>query len=406
VRYLFVHQNFPGQYLHIVRHLVASKQHDVVFITEPNSHRIPGVQTVPYAKPRTAAAEAHAATRELDAAVRRAEVVAHTASNLKQLGFEPDIIIGHHGWGELLNIRDVWPQAPLLGYLEFYYRIDGIDVGFDPEFPTHSADHPRIRAKNAINLLALNLGGHAQTPTRWQLSTYPDWAHPLITLLREGVNLDVCKPNAQARRRNLTIGGATIRPSDKLVTFVSRDLEPYRGFHVMMRAVPHLLRARKDIRVVLVGADGISYGAPPPEGTWRQTMLAELGDGIDPKRVVFPGRIDYPTYVAMLQRSDAHVYLTYPFVASWSLREALASGCVVIGSDTPTVSEFVTHEQNGLLVPFFDPKGLADTVLRVLEDASLARRLREGARGYAEQNLAMGDYIAAYEALIGKLTTG
>ena len=135
-------------------------------------------------------------------------------------------------------------------------------------------------------------------------------------------------------------------------------------------------------------------------------MLAELGDGIDPKRVVFPGRIDYPTYVAMLQRSDAHVYLSYPFVASWSLREALATGCVVIGSDTPTVSEFVTHEQNGLLVPFFDPKGLADTVLRVLEDAPLARRLREGARGYAEQNLAMGDYIAAYEALIGKLTAG
>ena len=282
-------------------------------------------------------------------------------------------------------------QAPLLGYLEFYYRIDGIDVGFDPEFPTHPADFPAHPGEER--------GQSAGTQSRRRMrrrrrsgSSRPilHWAHPLITLLREGVNLDVCKPNAQARRRNLTIGGATIRPSDKLVTYVARDLEPYRGFHVMMRAVPHLLRARKDIRVVMVGGDGISYGMPPPEGTWRQTMLAELGDGIDPKRVLFPGRIDYPTYVAMLQRSDAHVYLTYPFVASWSLREALASGCVVIGSDTPTVSEFVTHEQNGLLVPFFDPKGLADTVLRVLEDAPLARRLREGARRYAEQNLAMG----------------
>ena len=294
MKYLFVHQNFPGQYLHIVRHLVASKQHDVVFITEPNATGFPVCGRCRIRSRRPAAAEAHVAARELDAAVRRAEVVAHTAANLKQLGFEPDIIIGHHGWGELLNIRDVWPDAPLLGYLEFYYRIDGIDVGFDPEFPTHPADHPRIRAKNAINLLALNLGAHAQTPTRWQLSTYPDWAHPLITLLPEGVNLDVCKPNAQARRRNLTIGGTTIRPSEKLVTYVARDLEPYRGFHVMMRAVPHLLRARKDIRVVLVGADGISYGAPPPEGTWRQTMLAELGDGIDPKRVVFPGRHRLP----------------------------------------------------------------------------------------------------------------
>ena len=404
MKYLFVHQNFPGQYLHIVRHLVASKQHDVVFITEPNGNRIAGVRAVPYAKPRGAAPEAHVAARELDGAVRRAEVVAHTASNLKQLGFEPDIIIGHHGWGELLNIRDVWPNAPLLGYLEFYYCIDGVDVGFDPEFPTHPADHPRIRAKNAVNLLALNLGGDSQTPTRWQLSTYPDWARRLITLLPEGVNLDVCKPNAQVRRRNLTIGGTAIKPNEKLITYVARDLEPYRGFHVMMRAVPHLLRARKDIRVVLVGADGISYGMPPPEGTWRQTMLTELGDSIDPTRVLFPGRIDYPTYIAMLQRSDAHVYLTYPFVASWSLREALAAGCAVIGSDTPTVGEFVTHEQNGLLVPFLDPKGLADTVLRVLEDASLARRLREGARRYAVKELAMADYIAAYEALIARLT--
>jgi len=403
VKYLFVHQNFPGQYLHLVRHLVASKQHDLVFITEPNANRIPGVRTVPYAKPKGAAVQAHIAARELDAAVRRAEIVARTAATLKQLGFEPDIIIGHHGWGELLNIRDVWPDTPLLGYLEFYYCINGIDVGFDPEFPTHTADHPRIRAKNAVNLLALNLGAHAQTPTRWQLSTYPEWARKSITLLPEGVNLDVCKPNPQVRRRNLKIGDTVIKPNEKLVTYVARDLEPYRGFHVMMRALPHLLRARKDTRVVMVGGDGISYGMPPAEGTWRQKMLAELGDSIDSQRVVFPGRIDYPTYVAMLQRSDAHVYLTYPFVASWSLREALSAGCVVIGSDTPTVSEFVTHEQNGLLVPFFDPKKLAQTVLRVLEDAPLARGLRESARHYAEKHLAMADYIAAYEALIARV---
>ncbi len=406
MKYLFVHQNFPGQYLHVVRHLTASAKHDIVFLSEPNSNMIPGVRTVPYAKPPGAAAETHVAARELDAAVRRAEVVAHTAANLKQLGFEPDVIIGHHGWGELLNLCDIWPNAPLLGYLEFYYCIDGIDVGFDPEFPTHPGDFPRIRAKNAVNLLALNLGAHAQTPTKWQLSTYPSWARSLITLLPEGVNLDVCKPDAHVRRRNLTIGKTTIRPGEKLVTYVARDLEPYRGFHLMMRAVPHLLRARKDIRVVMVGGDGISYGVAPAEGTWRQHMLVELGDGIDPDRVLFPGRIDYQTYVAMLQRSDAHVYLSYPFVASWSLRELLAAGCAVVGSDTPPVREFVTHEQNGLLASFFDPKGLADTVLRVLEDAPLARRLRENARQFAERNLAMSDYIAAYEALIGRITGG
>jgi len=406
MRYLFVHQNFPAQFLHILRHLAAQQQHDLVFLTENRGNVLPGVRKIYHSLLQTPSKHIHRDARDFELAAIRADGTATAARTLKGLGYQPDIIIGHHGWGELLNIRDIWPDVPLLGYLEFYYCTTGIDVDFDPEFPVHPADFPRIRAKNAVNLLALNLGANAQTPTKWQLSTYPEWAREKITLLPEGVNLDVTKPNAQARRRNLVIGGTTIKPTDKLITYVSRDLEPYRGFHLMMRAIPHLLRARKDIRVVMVGADGVSYGLAPAEGTWRQKMLAELGDEIDPRRVLFPGRIDYKLYTAMLQRSDAHVYLSYPFVASWSLREALATGCVVIGSDTPTVREFITHEKNGLLVSFFDPKGLADSVLRVLDDALLARRLREAARHYAEQNLAMADYLAAYEALIGRLTGG
>jgi glycosyltransferase involved in cell wall biosynthesis len=406
VKYLFVHQNFPGQFLHVLRHLVAQKQHEIVFITEPSLSNIEGVRKVPYRKPAGAAPEAHIAARELDGGVRRAEVVAQTARNLKQLGFEPDIIIGHHGWGELMNLPDVWPGVPLLGYFEFYYHTEGIDVGFDPEFPIDPSDFPRIRAKNAINHIALNLGQHGQTPTEWQLSTYPDWARPRINLLREGVDLDVCKPNPKVRRSPMKLGDMTIRPADKLVTYVSRDLEPYRGFHLMMRALPHLLRLRKDVRVAMVGGDGISYGNAPKQGTWRQVMMNEVGDGIDPDRVVFPGRLEYQNYVAMLQRSDAHVYLTYPFVASWSLRESLAMGCPVIGSDTPPVREFITGGENGLLASFFDPVGLARTIVRVLEDTKLSRSLRENARRYAERNLRMDDYLAAYDALIDRLVGG
>jgi glycosyltransferase involved in cell wall biosynthesis len=406
VKYLFVHQNFPGQFLHVLRHLVAQQRHELVFITEPSVNNIEGVRKVPYAKPLGGAVQTHIAARELDGAVRRAEAVAHTARNLKHLGYEPDIIIGHHGWGEMLNLTDVWPDAPLLGYFEFYYHTDGIDVGFDPEFPIDVSDFPRIRAKNAINHIALNLQQYGQTPTEWQLSTYPEWAHPQITLLREGVDLDVCKPNPKLRRSSMKLGDMTIRPTDKLVTYVSRDMEPYRGFHLMMRALPHLLRMRKDVRVAMVGADGISYGNPPKQGTWRQVLMNEVGDGIDPDRVVFPGRLDYQTYVAMLQRSDAHVYLTYPFVASWSLREALAMGCPVIGSNTQPVREFITSGENGLLASFFDPVGLARSVARVLEDTKLSRSLRENARRYAEKNLRMDDYLAAYDTLIDRLVGG
>jgi glycosyltransferase involved in cell wall biosynthesis len=343
--------------------------------------------------------------RELDNGVRRAEAVFRAAYGLRYLGFKPDIIIGHHGWGEMLNLRDVWPDVPMLGYLEFYYQYDKADVGFDPEFPSDPMDHPRIRAKNAINHIALNLGSTGQTPTNWQLSTYPDWARPGIELVWEGVDLEKCSADPQVRKRNLQIVDMIVRPGDKLVTYVSRDLEPYRGFHIIMRALPALMRARKDIKVVLVGGDGVSYGGGPSQGgKWREVMLAEVGKDIDRDRVVFPGRIPYATYLAMLQRSDAHIYLTYPFVASWSLRESLAVGCPVIGSDTEPVREFIIHGETGLLVPFLKPQKLARTVLDLLDDKALTRKLRGNARDYAAKHLAMDDYLSSYNRLIERLT--
>jgi glycosyltransferase involved in cell wall biosynthesis len=405
LKFLFVHQNYPGQFLHIVRHLVASGRHEVVFITEPNGNEIPGVRKVPYARPLLDTAETHIAARELDNGVKRAEAVFKTAFGLRHLGYKPDIIIGHHGWGELLNLRDLWPDAAMLGYFEFYYQHDAADVGFDPEFPAEPTDYPRIRAKNAINHLALNLGGAGQCPTDWQLSTYPHWAKPQINLLWEGVDLDICSPDPAAHKKAIKIGDMTIRPTDKLVTYVSRDLEPYRGFHTMMRTLPDLMRARKDIKVVMIGGDGISYGSGPGGGgTWRERLIAEVGKDIDMDRVVFPGRVAYSTYLAALRRSDAHVYLTYPFVASWSLREALAIGCAVVGGDTKTVGEFITHGENGLLTPTLEPRTLARTVLGLLEDKPLTRKLRENARAYALRRLAMSDYLDSYCQLIGRLT--
>ena len=404
MKFLFVHQNYPGQFLHIVRHLVAANRHEVVFITEPNPNELIGVRKVPYVRPKLDFPQTHIAARELDNGVRRAETVFKTGFGLKHLGYKPDIIIGHHGWGEMLNLRDLWPDSPMLGYFEFYYRHDQADVGFDPEFPADPLDFPRIRAKNAINHVALNLGGAGQTPTQWQLSTYPDWARPQIDLVWEGVDLELCSPDPAAHRKTLKVGDMTIRPTDKLITYVSRDLEPYRGFHVMMRALPELMRARKDIKVVMVGGDGISYGSAPHKGgTWREVMLAEVGPDIDRDRVVFPGRVSYSTYLAAMRRSDAHVYLTYPFVASWSLREALAIGCPVIGGDTETVREFITHGDNGLLTPFLEPRTLARAILGLLENKPLTRKLRMNARAYAERRLAMADYLASYCELIGRL---
>ena len=403
MRFLFVHQNFPAQYLHIVRHLSEAGEHEICFITEDNPNVLPGVRKITYNGPGPLQPETFGDVQEFEQATKRAHMVAQTAATLKGLGFTPDIIIGHHGWGELLNMHDVYPRVPLLGYYEFYYRSDSGDVNFDPEFPTPPILLPRVRAKNAVNLIALNNPGHGQTPTRFQQETYPGWARPGISRLAEGVNLDICCPDPAARTRRLVVGGLAIEPEDTLVTYVARDLEPYRGFHIFMRAIPRLLAARPDVKILLIGGDGVSYGARLVDQTWREYMLAETG-ALDPARVAFPGRVDYGMFVSLLQRSDVHVYLTYPFVASWSLREALACGCAIVASDTAPVHEFVQDGVTGVLTPCLDPALLAERVLELLDDPARAAVLRAGARQFAEQHLRMDDHLAGFEALISQLT--
>ncbi len=404
MKFLFVHQNFPGQYLHIVRHLLEDPAHEIVFISEPNGNHIPGIRRVNYKLPPVSNDGTHATGREFNVAAHRAEMVATVAANLRTLGFTPDIIIGHHGWGELLNLPDVWPKVPILGYFEFYYATDGQDVGYDPEFPVNAAQHARIRAMNIINLLALSLNQHGQTPTQWQLTRYPDWARGRIRLLPEGARLDVCCPDPAAYGRNLVIGNLTVAPTDRLVTYVVRNLEPYRGFHVMMRALPSLLAARTDIKVVLVGGDDVSYGARLPSGTWREHLQKELSGTYDESRVAFAGQVPYPVYLQLLQRSDAHVYLTYPFVPSWSLREAMAAGCAIVASDVEPVREFIAHRRTGLLTPGLDPQKLSDNIRLLLDDPRLNQRLRRAARRHAEAHLDMATHIAAYETAIAELT--
>ena len=403
MRFLFVHQNFPAQYLHLVRHLSQTGRHDIFFITEDNPNALPGVRKITYKGPGPLRPNTFSDVQEFEQATLRAHLVADTASTLKRLGFTPDIIIGHHGWGELLNMQDVYPGVPLLGYFEFYYRTDCGDVNFDPEFPTAPVLLPRVRAKNAVNLIALNNPGHGQTPTRFQHETYPAWAQPDITRLAEGVNLDLCRPDPLARTRSITVGNMVIEPGDTLITYVARDLEPYRGFHTIMRAIPRLLAARRDVKIVLIGGDGVSYGARLVDQTWRAFMLAETGP-LDPARVCFPGRMDYALFVQLLQRSDTHVYLTYPFVASWSLREALACGCAIVASETAPVQEFIEDGVTGVLTPCLDPVLLAERVLALLDDPVRAATLRHGARQFAERHLRMDDHLAGFEALIAQLT--
>lgn len=296
---------------------------------------------------------------------------------MKKKGFRPDIVYAHPGWGESLYIKDVYPDVPLLNYFEFYYHVFGADTYFDPQEPINVDDLLRIRTKNAINLLSLESCDWGISPTDWQWRQHPPQFRNKISVIHDGIDTTVAKPDPTAR---LTLAsGVTLGPSDEVVTYVARNLEPYRGFPSFMRAAAKISARRPNCHILIVGGDGVSYGRRPQAGTtYRQMMLAEVD--IDPTRVHFLGKLPYGQYLKVLQVSSAHVYLTVPFVVSWSMLEAMSVGCPVIGSNTPPVVEVIEDGKNGLLADFFSPEEIAERVDEALDHEDRMAALRERAR--------------------------
>jgi glycosyltransferase involved in cell wall biosynthesis len=363
MKFLFIHQNFPGQYVHIVCYL-AQAGHQVTFITQPRSAEIAGVRKLEY-QPVVPELCGQAYLRELENSLANGLAVARLCEWLNRDGFVPDIIIGHNGWGEILYIKDVWPHVPLLGYFEFFYRASGSDVDFDSEFPPEADAAVRLRTRNAINLMGLDAVDWGQSPTEWQRSQYPKRYWDRIAVVHEGVDTILVKPDPSARL--WLSGGRCLSRTDDIVTYSARDLEPYRGFHVFMRALPRVLEQRPRAQVLIVGGDGVSYGRRPEKAdSYPAQLLAELDGKVDLKRVHFLGHLPYQQYLTVLQISTVHVYLTYPFVLSWSLVEAMAAGCLVIGSRSAPVEEVICDGENGQLVDFFDVEGLGNRIANAL----------------------------------------
>jgi glycosyltransferase involved in cell wall biosynthesis len=400
VNYLFIHQNFPGQYRHVVRHLIAQPGNHICFITQPNDNVIAGVHKITYPKDQRGRINCHAHAAELERAIHIGATVADTCRQLRDQGFKPDLIIGHSGWGETLFVKDVFPDVPLLANFEFYYHAHGVDADFDPEFDSIFNDPSRLRARNGINLLAFQGADWGHSATRWQRSLYPEEMQARISVLHEGVDTDIARPNATASFR--LPSGKTLTRRDEVVTYVARNLEPYRGFHVFMRSLPQLLRRCKRAQVVIAGDDGVSYGAPPPpNSTFRSLMLAELGSRIDMERVHFVGLLEYHAYLNLLQVSSAHVYLTYPFVLSWSFLEAMACGCVIVGSDTAPVLEVLKDGVNGFTVDFFSTRQIANRIEMALTERRALREVRQAARATAVEHFDLnGRLLPKWQQLI------
>jgi glycosyltransferase involved in cell wall biosynthesis len=408
MKFLFVHQNMPGQYREMVRWLVQQGGHDIVFLTQRSDIQIDGVTTRSYTPFQTAGSETFGLARTWEEAAGAGYGAALSAQALKaDDGFSPDIIVGHTGWGELTFLKEVWPDVPIIGYFEYFYRNTGGLVGFDPEEPVSKDAGYFSHARNVVpyaNLDAVDLG---QCPTFWQRDRFPEYFHEKMYTCHDGIRTDLLKPDPNVSL-NLTRLPQPLTREDEIVTYMARNMERSRGFHIMMRSLPSLLEARPNARVILIGGNETSYGRKSDDpGGLRGEMEKELGNSVDWSRVHFVGRVPYSGFQKLIQLSRCHIYLTMPFVLSWSLLESMSMQATIVASDVAPVREAITHEKTGLLVDFFKPEALAQQVADVLESPQAYANLGPAARAHVIQKYdflthCLPEHIARINSLLPK----
>lgn len=384
---LLVHQNFPGQFRHLAPAL-ASRGHRVLALASEQNRQRSAIRTLryPMPDPKPDRQECRLGTTYVEM-TDRAHRVARACRTLRDThGVRPDVVFGHSGWGETLFLREIWPQARHLTYAEFYYNTHGCDVGFDPEFsPRRFETDLTVIARQAHLALAMAQSDAALAPTAWQADSFPACFRDRIHIIHDGIDTARACPRPDAEFA--IPGGPVLRAGDEVLTYVARNLEPYRGYHIFMRALPQVMAARPHAHVVIVGADGVSYGARPPSGqSWKQVFLDEVADRLDMRRVHFVGPLPYEAYLRVLQVSRVHAYLTVPFVLSWSLLEAMSAAALVVASRTPPVEEVIQDGKTGRLVDFFDIEGWAEALGLALACPAEAQGVRAAARAHVLDN--------------------
>lgn len=386
MKILLIHQNFPGQFKHLAVAMLKNG-HDVTALCITNnyvkSHN--ELKIVKYTVTRGTSQHIHPWATEIETKIIRGEGCYLAAKKMKEEGYVPDVVLAHHGWGESMFIKDVWPKVPLGIYCEFFYHFSGADVAFDPEFKAYNPNPCKIRLKNINNLVHMYEADAGICPTHWQASTFPQPFRNKISVIHDGIDTDYLKPNNDIKM--VINKSLSLTSDDEVVTFINRNLEPYRGCHSFFRSLKKILSTRKKCHVVIIGGNEVSYGAGPDpkiygNRSWKDIFWDEIKESLsvqEKDRVHFVGKLQYEHYVMVMQLSSCHVYLTYPFVLSWSLLETMAIGAPVVVSRTQPLTELIDGN-NGLYVDFFDYDNIADTVCEVLENKKLAKNLSEAGR--------------------------
>ncbi len=329
--------------------------------------------------------------RDLENAVLQGQAVYRIGEQLKSNGLVPDLVYGHSGWGPTLFIKDVFPKAKLFCYFEWFYHAHGTDADFDPSDPLTVDGEARIRIKNAPILIDLASCDRGLSPTSWQQQQFPLELQSKITVRHDGIDTNYFKPKPGAKlvlpHLNLDLSAVS-----EIITYVARGMEPYRGFPQFMEAVALIQQRRPNCHIVVVGKDRVAYGKPLPEGqSYKQLMLEKLS--LDLSRLHFTDLLPYDKYLQVIQASSVHIYLTRPFVVSWSMLETMATGCLLVASDTPPVREFIEDGVNGLLVDFFSPEQIAQRVEEALDNPEAMTEIRTRARATITEKYALADLL-------------
>lgn len=400
---LFLHPNMPGQFKHLARAFGAEGGHRIYFVTKHRSAEIPGVTRVTYALKKAENKDTHRYLKLTERAVYQGQAAWRACKHIRDSEkFIPDIIVAHPGWGDTLFLRDLFPNVPVLHFCEFYYRAHGADVGFDPAEKVDEDDLARLRMKNVTNQVSLENMDWGIAPTLWQWSLHPQEYKPRISVIHDGVHTDICRPDPHA---NFTVNGRTFRPGDEVVTYIARNFEPYRGFPTFMKAAEILLKERPNCHIIAVGADEVSYGKSLPKGmTYRSEWMKKVK--LPQERMHWHGTVPYSDLISLFQVSAAHIYLTYPFVLSWSMLEAMSAGVALVASDTTPVREVVQDGVNGRLVDFFSPRALADALHATLDAKDGNAGLRAAARQTVLDRYDLNKLLPLQMQLVRELAEG
>lgn len=372
MKILFIHPNFPGQFKHLVKFFAKNPNNEVIFIcTYGNNLDYKNVKKIYHKPAKDEGNKTHRYLKSMEKAAYAAQSVWKACSKLKEKNYIPDVIYAHAGWGDSILLKDIFPEVPFIAYMEYYYHAFGGDANYNPNRAIHSDKVAKVRFNNAHILLSLESCDYAVSPTEWQASRHPEMFRDKFKVIHEGIDIDYIE-----KIEKLDIASF----KDKtIITYAARNFESYRGFEQVMCAIELLMKKNKDLYFVMIGNDEVSYGHKLPNGETHRERMSKILD-LDHTRITWLGPLSYEKFIAVLKNSTIHIYLTVPFVLSWSLLESMACGCSIISSDTEPVKEVITDQENGILVDFFDHHDIAKKVLYLLENKELRQKIGQNAK--------------------------